>query len=289
MNSLLAPIEVKHLLACASQPDAVTLGMPHLAMTGLSETWLLKDCGHRHWAMLAAAGGLLVADFRDPAGEPIYAAFLSVSVREAAFERAREHDRLVFTSRLTRISRARFTSVHRVAIADRPIGEVAMTSAFVRRAERGRNRSIVRTEAPALRHVTIAAPANGASSPGSSYPANLLDCQRDARIIDHFVVDPCPSQDFNGADFLYFASYPSFVDRAEWAFFRPRAPFATTRSRDIVYRGNIDPGERVIVSLLAFSREPRYLAHRYHLTREHDHSTIAEVVTCRALSRDDDR
>jgi probable biosynthetic protein (TIGR04099 family) len=116
----------------------------------------------------------------------------------------------------------------------------------------------------------------------------LLDCGRDGSVLDRFVVDPCPSQDFNGADFLYFASYPAFVDRAEWAFFRPRAPFATTRTRDIVYRGNIDPGERVIVSLLAFWREPRSLAHRYRLAREHDQSTIAEIVTCRALSRDDD-
>lgn len=45
MNNLLRPIEVKHLLgrslSGAVMPDEVTLGMPHLCMTGLSETWLL--------------------------------------------------------------------------------------------------------------------------------------------------------------------------------------------------------------------------------------------------------
>ena len=53
-------------------PDAVVLGMPHLCMTGLSETWLLKECGHRHWLLLAEAAGLAAPDFRDPAGDPIF-------------------------------------------------------------------------------------------------------------------------------------------------------------------------------------------------------------------------
>ena len=106
----------------------------------------------------------------------------------------------------------------------------------------------------------------------------------DQTIIDRFVVDPCPAQDFNGADFLYFASYSAFVDRAEWAFFRPRAPFATTRRRDIVYRGNIDPGERVVVTLLQSRRESECLAHWYRLAREQDGTTIGEVFTVRGLS-----
>src|SRR5262249_53444288 len=98
MNFLLPPTEVEHLLDLggAAMPREVTLGMPHLAMGGLSETWLLKECGHRHWSMLARAAGLAVPEFRDPAGDPIYAAFLAVTVRDAAFETAREHDRLAF-------------------------------------------------------------------------------------------------------------------------------------------------------------------------------------------------
>src|ERR1700722_768337 len=98
MNSLLPPIEVKRLqswgMASSCMPDVVVLGMPHLCMIGLSETWLLKECGHRHWFLLAEAAGLAAPDFRDPAGDPIYAAFLSVAVRDAAFDTVREHERL---------------------------------------------------------------------------------------------------------------------------------------------------------------------------------------------------
>jgi probable biosynthetic protein (TIGR04098 family) len=63
-----------------------------------------------------------------------------------------------------------------------------------------------------------------------------------ASAVDRIAIDPCPGQNFNGADFLYVATCPAFVDRADWAFFRPAQPLATTRRPDIVYRGNIDPG-----------------------------------------------
>lgn len=286
MNSLLSPTEVNQLLAHASIPDEVTLGMPHLSLNGLSETWLLKECGHRHWSMLAAAAGLPVPEFREPAGDPIYAAFLSVWVRGASFETAREHDRLVFTSRLARTSRARFMSVNQVAVGGQQIGEIAMTSTFVRRAQRGRNRGIVRAEVPALRHVPIDPMAAPTSVLSAGDPDMRMEFERrEASVIDRFIVDPCPGLDFNGADFLYFASYPAFVDRAEWAYFRPHARFAVTRRRDIRYCGNIDPGERVIVTLRAFSRECGHLAHWYHLAREQDHSTIAEIATLRVLCR----
>jgi len=86
-----------------------------------------------------------------------------------------------------------------------------------------------------------------------------------------------------GADFLYFANFQAFVDRAEWAFFRPAAPFPTTRRRDIVYRGNIDPGERVIASLLQVRWEETELGHWYRLERAQDNFAIADIFTLRRL------
>jgi probable biosynthetic protein (TIGR04099 family) len=294
MNRLLPSIEVRRLLSgpavSSSMPQQITLGMPHLCMNGLSETWLVKECGHRHWSMLAAAAGLAAPDFRDPAGDPIYAAFLSVSIREAAFEQAHEHDRLLFNSRLARNSRTRFVSFHRLSVLGRPIGEIAMTSTFVRRAEKGRNHSVARIEVPTLREVEFNPEAAARTAEVAALRSNHwhrhLEFERSAaRVIDRFIVDPCPSQDFNGADFLYFASYLAFVDRAEWAFFRPQAPFATTRRRDLIYRGNVDPGERVILTLLQFVRDAGSLGHWYRLEREPDSLVIGEAFTVRALRK----
>jgi probable biosynthetic protein (TIGR04099 family) len=290
MNSLVPPIEVQHPLAqgaaASALPDAVVLGMPHLCLMGLAETWLLKECGHRHWFLLARAAGLAVPDFRDQVGEPIYAAFLAASVRGAAFDTVREHDRLVFTSRLVRISRTQFMSIHRCTVAGRAIGEIALTSAFVRRVQKGKNHSVARTEVRGLPRLradprAAACAAEAAALRSSRWDAHLGFARDKSEVIDRFIIDPCPGQDFNGADFLYFASFQAFVDRAEWAFFRPRAPFPTTRRRDIIYRANIDPGERVWASLLQFRRDAHGLAHWYRLEREQDGAAVAEIFTLR--------
>jgi probable biosynthetic protein (TIGR04099 family) len=293
MNSLLQPLEIERLLnrrlGCAVGHDEITLGMPQLCMNGLSETWLLKECGHRHWSMLATAAGLAVPDFRDPAGEPIYAAFLSVSIREGAFEIAQEHAQLAIASRLNRISPNRFLSRHRLTIAGAMIGEIAMTSTFVRRVRKGGNHLIARTEVPALQQIAVDSEAARCVADSAMLRSERWDAhfgleRRRARVIDRFVVDPCPGQDFNGADFLYFASYQAFVDRAEWAHLRPRTPCLTTRARDIVYLGNIDPGERLVVTLRQFVRDRESQRHWYRLERESDGARLADAFSVRAAS-----
>lgn len=288
MNTLVRPIDVKELSSSSGAlADVVVLGMPHLCHSGLSETWLLKDCGHRHWYLLARAAGLDRPDFRDAQGGPIYAAFLAVSLRDAALDLAREHDELVFSSQLTRVSRTQFTSIHRVAVRGRPIATIAMTSTFVRRTQRGKNHTIARVEVPGLPPVVshpsaLAFAVESAALRSNVWVEHLGLARSRATAIDRFIVDPCPGQDFNGANFLYFASFQAFVDRAEWAYFRPQAPFPMTRRRDTIYRGNVDPGERVIVSLLQMRRSHQTLVHWYRLEREQTGRAIADVFTVRA-------
>ena len=73
------------------------------------------------------------------------------------------------------------------------------------------------------------------------------------------VFRPCPAQDFNGAGFLYFPSFSAFVDRTEWALFGHGA--RTTVARDVVYHGNIDVGETVVVEVCAMRTTSEELAH----------------------------
>jgi probable biosynthetic protein (TIGR04099 family) len=294
MNIPLGYLEIDRILgggpAVPALSDQIVLGMPHLCLGGLSETWLLRECGHRHWFLLAHVTGRAVPDFRDEEGDPVYAAFIAVTVREARFDAAREHDTLEFRSRLTRISRTRFMSVHEIAVRGRVLGEVVMTSLFVKRMEVGRNRSIARVEVPGLPPVV-------SSREFADYEATVAALRRDswtehfgftragAPVLERLVIDPCPAQDFNGADFLYFSSFQAFVDRAEWAFFRPLDPRATTRRRDIVYHGNIEPGDRVVVVLRGCRCDAGGVDHWCRVERESDAMPIADVFTLRRLSR----
>jgi probable biosynthetic protein (TIGR04099 family) len=289
MNIPLGVLEIDCILgggpAAPAVSDVTVLGMPHLCLGGLSETWLLRECGHRHWLLLAQAAGRAVPDFCDSAGAPVYAAFVAVTVRHARFDAAHEHDELTFDSRLTRISRTRFMSVHRLAVRGRSVGEVVMTSVFVKRMQAGLNRSIARVEVSGLPPVEPAPEfadyaAMVASMRRGHWAEHLGFTHADAAALDRLVIDPCPAQDFNGADFLYFSSFQAFVDRAEWAFLRPN-PRATTRRRDVVYHGNIEPGDRVAIVLRAVRRGAGTLGHWCSIAREDDAAPLADIFTLR--------
>jgi len=83
----------------------ILLGMPHLNPFGLSETWLMKELGHRHWLMLAQQMDMEDADFRTSDGREAYAAICATSLMQARLELARANDVLVVRSSMSQVSR----------------------------------------------------------------------------------------------------------------------------------------------------------------------------------------
>jgi probable biosynthetic protein (TIGR04099 family) len=267
----------------------VLLGMPHLSLKGLSETWLLKECGHRHWFMIAAAAaaaGRPSPDFHEADGEPVYAAFCAVAIRNAAFGALCENDELYFSSSLARISRTQFVSIHKLTCFGREVGEIELVSVFVKRREKGKNRSITRIGLNGFPPIERGV--------GFGHAAGIAAMMRADRWTEHFgflragfreeaqlTIKPCPSQDFNGAGFLYFAAFQSFVDRAEWELLATMKPAdLTTVARDVVYHGNIEAGDCVIVKLLGQRREENALSHWFQIQRESG-ARLADVFTRR--------
>ncbi|WP_428032028.1 Pnap_2097 family protein [Ancylobacter sp.] len=268
--------------------ETLLLGMPQLCLAGLSETWLLKELGHRHWMGLAQMAGRAVPDFRDASGEPVYAAFSALSVTDADFARVRENDRITVRSEIRRISRTQCASRHTLTSAGRPIGTVHLVSAFVRRAPGGGNHTVARVALdgfppPDRPEATGLAARAAAFRAGRGEAEARFGLEPDEAARAVLEIDPCPAQDFNGAGFLYFSSFIAFIDRAEWQFDSRRAPLASTRSREVYFHGNIDPGERVVVRRLASRRDAGGLAHHCRLERAGDGARLADVFTHRNL------
>lgn len=256
-------------------PDTIVLGMPHLCASGLSESWLLKELGHRHWYLLAEAASMSAPEFRDEKGGPVYAAFCSVSITCGEFGAARENDLLTLASRLIRVSRTQVASCHRIAIHGRSIGLVEMISTFVRRGAAGTNRSVARVAVEGL-------PAIGHDTRREGMNSRRSEAQP-RRQVATFLFDPCPSQDFNGAGLLYFTSFIAFLDRAEWLFDRRLALAASTVERAVAYRGNVDPGERIRVSLFDPWEEQGRFGHGSRLERAEDGTILAEIRSLRSV------
>lgn len=276
-------------LAAAPLPSSIILGMPHLCRTGLSETWLLKELGHRHWFMLAQMAGMTTPNFRDGDGEPVYAAFRALSISGGDFSSARENDVLTLSSRLARVSRTQVASRHIMTICDRSIGEVEMVSAFVRRSPNGSNHSVARVVVDGLPAIEAGMPIRSLARLATDFRAGRVEAHLGfatgaGDALASSIFEPCPSQDFNGAGFLYFTSYLSFVDRAEWLFDRQYALSASTVRRDVFFHANVDPGESILVELIDVRPMEAALAHRWRIRRCGVGGTIADIFSIRTSS-----
>lgn len=272
--------------------DTVLLGMPQLCLGGLSETWLLKELGHRHWMGLARLAGRAVPDFRAADGAPVYAAFSALAVENADFASLGENDRLTLRSQLRRISRTQCASRHNLTCCGRAVGTVHLVSAFVRRAPGGGNHTVARVALDGLpaptrtgggRSDSALAARAAAFRAGRTSQDARFECSQSRDQEAVLEIDPCPGQDFNGAGFLYFSSFIAFIDRAEWQFDGRRAPLATSRAREVYFHGNIDPGERVVVRRLKGERQAGELFHHCRLERAGDGTRLADAFTRRAL------
>lgn len=218
--------------------ESLVVAMAHLSPFGLSEQWLLRDAGDRHWALIAQALGQTQAVFADADGRPVYAAFCATRLDLEQGPPDLGH-RIEITSTLYAVSATRIGSCHVVSGGGRVLARLNMISTFVSHDASGSNRRIVRN-----------APQSAADLPPA--PDALVDLGDRARAVARGLraqrlhmpalaqISPVPALDFNAVGLLYF---PTFSRLAETA-----APAAgALRTREVVYLGNIDPGESVSV------------------------------------------
>jgi probable biosynthetic protein (TIGR04099 family) len=89
---------------------------------------------------------------------------------------------------------------------------------------------------------------------------------------------PCPNNDFNGAEFLYFASFQAFVDRGEWQRHRFVDPPVVV-GRDLFFHGNVNVGESLRLVYARERSDDHGLTNWCEVRRGLDNQKIADVVT----------
>ncbi|WP_321877072.1 Pnap_2097 family protein [Paraburkholderia bannensis] len=267
-------------------------GMPELAFAGLSEQWLLRTCGQLHWNALAAQAQLGSPDFYDEEGRKSYAAFTAIRLSEARLEEVSENQRFAIEADVKRIAGARHFGQFRVFTTESAVAKVDMLSTFVRREQAGDNRSVSKamfagalaTPAPAAAQALIALTKQLRAGDWTRH--GRLD--RAAHATEH-VVDylPCPSLDFNGAHLLYFASFQSMVERAEWHWrSAPHSAPPTLVERDMAFYGNANVGDRLTLSFGARHAGHDGLSHWCTVFRAADGARIADIVTHKRWSHE---
>jgi probable biosynthetic protein (TIGR04099 family) len=273
----------------SSLDTSLRLGLPHLALGGLSESWLLMECGHRHWTLLERMLGMEAREMCDENGCRIYASFVAVHVSGDSLAHFEEADEVVLNSRIAALSAMRFLSSH--IITGRKRVRIDMVSAFVRKAPASEAVTEVLQGTPSRFPVKRTA---GAIDEIDSVLPALDRVIRRGRSENHYfglslqpfetapalVCRPCPSIDFNGVGLLYFARYIDFVDRAEWELqLGSSTSKAATLERRIFYFANLNPGDSVRIDLLGRSRSLNRLDHLARISRVSDGRQMALVYT----------
>jgi probable biosynthetic protein (TIGR04098 family) len=282
-----------------AQTDVIGLGMPQLALAGLSEGWLMRECGSRHWSAIAAHFQVPPERLTDGAGHRLYPSFLATRLTGNALGAFGEGDSVELRTQLTRLSRNRFLSRHRVSARhSRTTVAVEMISALLKR-ERAQDNTSLR-EGDARRRHPFEEPEGPEArcdlladdkAMRSRLRGGRLDVHDDGDVtaagpVFRYRYRPLPASDFNGAGLLYFASYHAIVDRAEWE----RRPVAaglawTTTRRDAFFFANLNPGDQIDVVLAARPAGPQEHRHRAGLFRVSDGRLMAEVATVKAGPR----
>jgi probable biosynthetic protein (TIGR04099 family) len=256
----------------------ILLGMPHLTPYGLSETWLMKELGHRHWLMLALRLGMDDADFRTSGGQEAYASICASSLQEhgEGLHAAKANAVLEIRSYLSILPRSRHSSRHEVACNGHMICDVELVSTFVSREKDGDNHSLARMEQamPWPLQAVASELSITASIMRKSASVRQMSGATDGATNFQASFTPDPQQDFNGAGLLYFANFQAFFSRAVA---RPASAPTRLRRREIFFFGNIHSGENITISALAASSESPLLQ---DMVRE-DGKIIA---TCRTWS-----
>lgn len=267
-------------IAVTRQQDYLA-GMPNLAYTGLSENWLLKECGHQHWLALAALHERPLPDFADSQGRPAYAAFTAVRLSALRLDEIAENRTFRIDSRLGRAGQVRHYSEHRLLADGQALGRLEMLSTFVSRHTPGDNRSVTRASLGSLTASPPAPPdhlrelhAQGKRLRGGDWSSHGDLMRSDCAAAREYRISPCPDIDFNGADFLYFANFQAMVERAEWALLDAPQPQCIAR-RELHFHGNLNVGDSLLVRLHAASPD----SHWCELLRASDGHKLADVFT----------
>ncbi len=280
----------------------VTINMPQMAANGLSENWLFKFCGDLHWQALCTSLGTRSADLRDEAGARLYPTFVAIKARYSGpLSGVCENDKFETTAQLSHFGKPFFHGLVKL-FNQASAFELEMLTTFVSRQSEGRNDLLKGSPAASFAYTSEGL----ADAPDilkmsqrmrhgelERYAFNGCDLDLVSPPLDlRCEYEPSPYADFNGANLLYFAAYPTICDTLERRMImdasltldeRDWALATSTIARDVYYYANLDIGVRLKARLNALIPRDETIFQHTTLLRAPDDQPIADLFTARKV------
>lgn len=219
------------------------IGMPHLGFNGLSENWLLKECGNIHWKMLSERMGILSENLIDKQGNRIYSSFVTYTF-DGNLSNIYEGFQLEIDSDLYKITEKKLISIHKSKYFT-----LKLISIFLKR---GKSNTDFTSLTPIINtdNINFFIDDKSIIQQDKIIRKDNMSFLNSTNIFNYI---PVPEIDFNGAKFLYFASYQKIMEMAEWNILQPiikNLENFTIKERKIFYFSNIDVNQSLAVKII---------------------------------------
>jgi probable biosynthetic protein (TIGR04098 family) len=288
-TSVLTPADILNALSAAAPPRSASatkqsgerrryqLGMPQMALSGLSESWLFKEFGDIHWGMITQGLGSPSHKLQDETGERLYATFTRFRFTSTApLTSFTENETLDVEARIARYGAGMFFSDFS-GRGDRHSIAAQLMSSFSKVGPDGSNKSLLKGQPTVPADCPISALdalpefARGyRERRAAQLPPAIFECEYDV----------VPGHDINGVGLLYFAAYPMINDVCATRHAgRSLATAFSTTHRDVFYFSNSDADETLVWRLHRWEGDDDRIAMEASLSRKSDGVLMAYVVT----------
>jgi probable biosynthetic protein (TIGR04098 family) len=259
----------------ATAARSYEIGMPQMALGGLSESWLFKEVGDVHWSLLTNALGVRSRDIADQHGDRLYATFTRLRYRSTGpLADVLENDALDVAAAMTRFGAGMFFSSQQWKTSRASL-EFEVMSSFSKFGSAGDATSLTKGQ-PAI--------PEGFTVPSLAEPPCFSGGYRDLRAKDpgpalfETEYEILPQHDINGVRLLYFAAYPTIADICLMRHLGPGAAMEWSPvERDVCYFANAGSSDTLIYRLHQEVNAPEGRRFTGSLTRASDGKRMARI------------
>lgn len=291
-NKLEQPSINKATPTKVTNTESVEIRMPQMANRALSESWLLKYLGDKHWFLLSEGFNKKSSEFKDENGNRMYATFVRINFSTSPLISFRENENIIFKSKIEGFGNHTFISNIKGKSSVNEINATLLTSFSTRENDNNNeisksNLELIETKIGQLSKTPIhlndyrllrKGLLEEISSSYGNFP--ITD-----NIIFSCVYEANPYYDINGVGLLYFAAYPIISDSCSLKYFNDtRALSYQTVYRDIFYFANCNPTDKIIFQLNFIDQNENIIRTLTSLYRQSDNKLLAKILTVKEIS-----
>jgi len=274
--------------------ESVEIRMPQMANGALSESWLLKYLGDKHWLLLSEGFNKKSSEFKDNSGNRLYATFVRINYSTSALNDFKENETIKFNSKIEGFGSNTFISSIKGKSSDNEIKATLLTTFSIRvnhnnnEINKG-NVDLIPNRIGQLSKTPIhlndyrllrKGLLDEICSDYGKFPnteSNLFTCEYEAN----------PYHDINGVGLLYFAAYPIISDSCSLKYFNDLKSYSyQTIYRDIFYFANCNPTDKIIFQLNFIDQNENIIRTLTSLFRKSDNKLLAKILTVKEISNE---